>query len=143
MATPSSIERLNSFLRGEIAAVETYQLALTKQHISAARDELLMNLKSHQDRVMMLQDAIEALGGQPVSGAGPWGTFAKAIEAGTKPLGAKVAIAALEEAEDDGVRDYESELDHLDLVSRRIVLNDLLPAQHRTHDRLIALKHRI
>ena len=77
MATKSSVDKLNEFLRGEMSAVETYQMALDKlEGASAARDELIVNLKSHQDRVIALQDAIVALGGTPAKSSGPWGTFA-------------------------------------------------------------------
>lgn len=144
MGTKSSIDQLNSFLRGEISAVETYQLALEKiDHISTARDELLVNLKSHQDRVMMLQEAIQQLGGEPATGSGPWGTFAKTVERGAKTLGEKAAIAALEEGEDHGLKDYKSDIDKLDVEARSLVSEKLLPAQQQTHDRLSALKHRM
>ena len=144
MGTKSSVEQLNSFLRGEISAVETYQLALEKiDHISTARDELLVNLKSHQDRVMMLQDAIRMLGGEPATSSGPWGTFAKVVERGAKTLGEKATIAALEEGEDHGLKDYKKDIDDLDYDCRSLVTDKLLPAQQQTHDRLSALKHRM
>lgn len=144
MATKSSVEQLNSFLRGEISAVETYQLALEKiDHISTARDELLVNLKSHQDRVMMLQDAIRALGGEPATDSGPWGTFAKVVEKGAKVLGEKATIAALEEGEDHGLKDYKADLNDLDFQARELVQQKLLPEQQHTHDRLSKLKHRM
>ena len=144
MATRSSVEQLNSFLRGEISAVETYQMALDKvDDISTARDELLVNLKSHQDRVMMLQDFITAAGGEPVTGSGPWGAFAKVVEGGAKVLGKKAAIAALEEGEDHGVKDYKADLADLEPQARIMVETKLRPAQQQTHDRLSALKHRM
>ncbi len=144
MGTKSSVEQLNSFLRGEISAVETYQMALDKvDDISTARDELLVNLKSHQDRVMMLQEAIVAAGGEPATGSGPWGAFAKVVEGGAKVLGKKAAIAALEEGEDHGVKDYKADLDDLDPQARMLVETQLRPAQQQTHDRLSALKHRM
>lgn len=144
MATKSSVEQLNSFLRGEISAVETYQLALEKiDHISTTRDELLVNLKSHQDRVMMLQDAIRALGGEPATSSGPWGTFAKVVERGAKVLGEKAAVAALEEGEDHGLKDYKADLNDLDFQARELVQQQLLPQQQVTHDRLSKLKHRL
>ena len=143
MATKSSIEQLNSFLRGEISAVETYQMALDKvDDISTARDELLVNLKSHQDRVMMLQEAIIAAGGTPATGSGPWGVFAKVVEGGAKALGKKAAIAALEEGEDHGLRDYKAD-DELEPQTRMLLETQLRPAQQLTHDRLSALKHRM
>ena len=144
MATKSSVEQLNSFLRGEISAVETYQMALDKvDDISTARDELLVNLKSHQDRVMMLQDAIVAAGGEPATSSGPWGAFAKVIEGGAKVLGKKAAIAALEEGEDHGVKDYKVDVKDLEPEARMMLETKLRPAQQQTHDRLSALKHRM
>ena len=144
MATKSSIEQLNSFLRGEIAAVETYQMALNKlDKISTARDELLVNLKSHQDRVAMLQDAILAVGGKPAEGSGPWGVVAKAVEGTAKVLGDKMAVSALEEGEDHGLKDYQIDLGDLEPQYRQLVANQLLPQQQLTHDRLSALKRRM
>lgn len=104
MATKSSVDQLNSFLRGEMSAVETYQQAIDKlEPSSTSRDQLLVNLKSHQDRVMMLRDAITELGGTPAEGSGPWGAFAKVVEGGAKAFGDKAAVAALEEGEDHGL----------------------------------------
>ena len=144
MGTKSSIEKLNSFLRGEISAVETYQMALDKlDAISAARDELLVNLKSHQDRVMMLRDAIVQCGGTPADSSGPWGTFAKVVEGGAKAFGEKAAVAALEEGEDHGLKDYKSDMSDLDFEARELVRGKLLPEQKQTHDRLSALKKRL
>jgi hypothetical protein len=146
MGTKSSVDQLNSFLRGEISAVETYRMALAKvEEISTVRDELLANLKSHQDRVFVLEDAIRAVGGEPAGGSGPWGVFAKGIEGGAKIFGRKAAISALEEGEDHGLKDYKTELDDddLDVGTRRIVSDQLLPAQQLTHDRLSSLKKRV
>jgi len=144
MATRSNVEQLNSFLRGELSAVETYQMALDKvDHISTARDELLVNLKSHQDRVMILQEAIIAAGGKPANSSGPWGVFAKAVEGSAKILGEKAAIAALEEGEDHGVKDYKVDVKDLDPQARMLLETKLRPAQKQTHDRLSALKHRL
>ena len=143
MGTKSSIDQLNSFLRGEMSAVETYRMALDKiDRTSSARDELLANMKSHQDRVMALQDAVVALGGTPSKNSGPWGSFAKAIEGTAKVLGDKAAIAALEEGEDHGLKDYKGERDELNPECQTIV-SRLLPMQQQTHDRLSALKHRM
>jgi uncharacterized protein (TIGR02284 family) len=143
MGTKSNIDQLNSFLRGEMAAVETYQMAIDKLDAnSTARDELLVNLKSHQDRVMMLQDALTALGGTPAKSSGPWGAFAKAVEGTATTLGDKMAVSALEEGEDHGLKDYKTDIDKLDPGCRNIVAQ-LLPQQQQTHDRMSALKRRI
>jgi demethoxyubiquinone hydroxylase (CLK1/Coq7/Cat5 family) len=144
MGPESTIERLNSFLRGEISAVETYQMALGKiDHISTVRDELLVNLKSHEDRIMMLQDAIRELDGEPALTSGPWGALAKTVEKSATVLGEKAAVAALEEGEDHGLADYQQDLDELGDRERQLVTDRLLPAQQRTHDRLSDLKKRL
>jgi hypothetical protein len=144
MGTKSSIEQLNSFLRGEMSAVETYRMALDKlDRTSTARDQLLVNLKSHEDRVLALHEAITAAGGTPAEGSGPWGTFAKIVEGAAKALGEKAAVAALEEGEDHGLKDYKAEIDDLDPTCRQLVINQLIPQQQQTHDRLSALKRRL
>jgi uncharacterized Zn-binding protein involved in type VI secretion len=138
MATKSSVDKLNEFLRGEMSAVETYQMALDKlEGTSAARDELIVNLKSHQDRVIALQDAIVAVGGTPAKSSGPWGAFAKLVEGAAKVLGEKAAIDALEEGED-----YRKDMDQLDPRGRQIV-GGMIAMQQQTHDRLSALKRRM
>ena len=143
MATKSSIDELNKLLRGELSAVETYQMALDKlDDNSAARSEIESAMRSHQNRVMMLRDAVVACGGKPAQSSGPWGAFAKAVEGTAKVFGDKAAIAALEEGEDHGLKEYKKELDDddLDAETRVIVANQLLPAQQQTHFRLSNLK---
>jgi len=143
MGSKSSIDQLNSFLRGEMSAVETYQMALDKlDRTSTARDELLANLKSHQDRVTSLKDAILATGGTPAKSSGPWGSLAKVVEGAAKVLGEKAAIAALEEGEDHGLKDYRA--DGAELAPEcKTMVGRLLPMQQQTHDRLSALKRRM
>src|SRR5437868_10241429 len=103
MATKTNVDELNKLLRGELSAVETYQMALDKlEKDSSARFEVETNMASHQNRAMMLRDAILAIGGEPAKGSGPWGIVAKAVEGGAQLFGEKAAIAALEEGEDHG-----------------------------------------
>jgi uncharacterized protein (TIGR02284 family) len=146
MAKKSSVDQLNSFLRGELSAVETYRMALDKlDQTSPTRMELEACMASHQQRVSELREAILAIGGTPSDSSGPWGVFAKAVEGTAKVFGDKAAIGALEEGEDHGLRDYREELDDVDLdvESKQILTNRLLPAQQATHDRMSALKHRM
>jgi Domain of unknown function (DUF2383) len=144
MGTKSSVDQLNSFLRGEISAVETYHLALGKlDDDSPSRAELETVLASHEDRVSMLRDAIVMSGGTPAESSGPWGVFAKAVEGSARIFGDKAAIAALEQGEDHGLDDYKDDLDKLDTESRILVTDRLLPLQKQTHDRISALKKRL
>lgn len=144
MGEKSSIDQLNHYLRGEISAVETYRMALDKlDEASTARSELESCLQSHQSRVILLKDAIVAAGGTPAESSGPWGVFAKAVEGGALILGDKVAVAALEEGEDHGLKDYKAEVGDLDAATRALVTSRLVPEQERTHDQMSSLKHRL
>lgn len=139
-----NIDHLNSFLRGEISAVETYRMALEKlDRGSTARSELENCMRSHEERVQFLRDQIRRLGGTPASSSGSWGVFARAVEGGARVLGDKIAIAALEEGEDHGLKDYKHDIDKLDPVCRELVRSRLLPAQQETHARMSSLKRRL
>lgn len=144
MGEKSSIDQLNHYLRGEISAVETYRMALDKLDVgSTARMEVESCLRSHQTRVALLQDAIFAAGGTPVQTSGPWGMFAKVVEGGARILGDKAAVAALEEGEDHGLKDYKAHAAELDEKARTLVSSRLMPEQQRTHDRMSTLKKRL
>ena len=144
MGQKSSIDQLNHYLRGEISAVETYRMALDKLDAgSTARAELESCLQSHQSRVALLQDAIVAAGGTPTQSSGPWGVFAKVVEGGARILGDKAAVAALEEGEDHGLKDYRVNIAELDTTARTLVSSRLIPEQQRTHDRMSSLKKRL
>jgi uncharacterized protein (TIGR02284 family) len=135
----NDIKRLNSLLRGERSAVETYEQCIEKvdggplvQHLSTLKS-------SHAARVQKLSSVIMQLGGRPEDSSGAWGTFAKLVEGGAKAFGQKAAIAALEEGEDHGKKEYE-DLEDLSPTTRQFVEMELLPEQQRTHDALSHLK---
>ena len=136
----TDVETLNSFLRGEISAVETYRQAIGHVTDDRLRSQLEDCLHDHEHRVESLRDRIEKLGGKPAEGSGVWGTFAKLVQAGADVLGEKTAIQALEEGEDHGLADYQRDMDKTHGEARRFVRMELLPAQKRTHERLSRLK---
>lgn len=138
--TDKSVDTLNSFLRGEISAVETYRQAIG--HVTDERTRSLLEdcQKDHEQRVAAIRERVEKLGGKPAEGSGPWGVFAKLVQAGADTLGEKTAIQALEEGEDHGLADYQRDMDQLHGEARRFARMELLPAQKRTHERLSRLK---
>jgi hypothetical protein len=142
-STEKNLDTLNSFLRGEISAVETYRQALEKIDDVTLRPRLQECWRSHEERAAKLRNMIAQLGGKPAEGSGAWGGFAKLVEGGAKVFGVKAALAALEEGEDHGLRMYRSDLDKLDATSRSFVETDLLAAQQRSHDTMSALKHSV
>ena len=136
----NDVDQLNSFLRGELSAVETYGQALGKIDEQRSLSVLRENRASHERRADALRQYIRSIGGQPSQESGAWGTFAKAVEGGAAALGTGAAIAALEEGEDHGLADYRRDLSELSAESRVFVTTELLPLQQRTHEALSTLK---
>ena len=139
----STVDTLNSFLRGEISAVETYRQAIEKLNDVTARTELEICQRSHEWRVQQLKEQVQRYGGVPSDSSGAWGSFARLIEGGAKTFGDKAAISALEEGEDHGLKLYRNDVSKLDPVARTFIETDVLPAQERTHRALSSLKHSI
>lgn len=134
-----NVDQLNSFLRGEISAVETYKMAIDKLAKSPHLNMLKENLRSHEERVAQLGAEITKGGGTPADSSGAWGTFAKLIEGAGAVFGEKSAIAALEEGEDHGRNDYQRELNKADATDRDLIQR-MLTEQLRTHAALSAIK---
>ena len=130
----STIERLNELVRGELASVETYDLALHAIRDSELMGPLRQIRNSHERRVNLLCERIRSLGGEPAKSSGVWGAFARAIQRGADMLGNRVALAALEEGEDQAKKRYTRDLDELYMAEREFVERDLVPEQIRTLD---------
>jgi len=132
------IASLNSLLRGEISAVETYDHAIT--HIQdEAVDDLIANRDCHSKRVDLLSNKIRDQGGEPDDGSGMWGALAKLVEGSAALINTKTVIAALEEGEDLGLAQYRKP-GSLDSSSIQLVQKVLLPRQQETHERMRMLK---
>jgi demethoxyubiquinone hydroxylase (CLK1/Coq7/Cat5 family) len=130
------IAKLNDFLKNEIAAVETYGQCIAKSDRFPTLERLIELRQSHAERASLLKERIVALGGKPAEGAGVWGGVAKLVEGGAKAFGEKAALSALEEGEDKGLKDYNTEIDDLSDSSRQFVASMILPEQQRSHDAL-------
>jgi hypothetical protein len=144
MELNKSVDALNSLLRGEISAVETYDQALQKLKDDAAVASQLSECRSsHEERVELLRSEIARLGGEPADGSGPWGAFAKLVEGGAKAFGRAAAIAALEEGEDHGLKEYRDELPKLDASMRSSLEPKLMSEQQQTHRAMSTLKKTI
>jgi hypothetical protein len=135
-------ETLNSLLRGELAAVETYRHVIARLGIEAPHD-LDICLQSHDQRAERLAEHITLAGGTPVSGSGLWGAFARVVEAGAALIGPRALFAALEEGEDQGLTDYRAALDRVDAAGLALLRGVLLPEQIRTHALMSSLCRRL
>jgi demethoxyubiquinone hydroxylase (CLK1/Coq7/Cat5 family) len=135
-----TINQLNSFLRGELSAVEAYHQAIHKLGTFSHRATLEECSRSHEQRVVLLEYEIRRRGGEPAKSSGSWGAFTKLVEGGAALLGEKAAVAALEEGEDHGRDDYRRDVNDLDQEARRFVEARVVPEQLRTHGAMSALK---
>ncbi|MEO5731843.1 MAG: DUF2383 domain-containing protein [Byssovorax sp.] len=143
MVTEKTIDKMNEFLRGEVSAVETYDLALGKTKHTELVSSLQQLRDEHAQRVALIRQQIVAWGGAPSEGSGVWGAFTKAVQAGADLLGDATAIAALEEGEDHGLRMYRDALadtDVDDAALKSFVSTELLPAEQKSHDACRSLK---
>jgi len=141
--TTETVDQLNSFLRGEISAVETYRQAVDALKGTDNAAMLAQWQQSHESRVGLLRDKITQLGGTPADGSGPWGSFVALVEGGAAAIGWKTAIAALEEGEDHGLKDYRTDLAKLDTETQNFIRQRILPEQQKTHDAVSGLKKQI
>jgi len=139
----NSIDQLNSFLRGEMSAVETYRQALEALKTTSHAQELADCKQSHETRVSLLADAVRELGGIPADSPGVWGAFTKAVEGSAAAFGERTAVAALEEGEDHGNRDYDADVAKLSGAVRSFIETRVIPLQRNTHATVSALKKQL
>ncbi len=135
----SEIEQLNSFLRGELSAVETYTQCIKKLEDVDLCVRLGQLRASHAARVDLLTARVARSGGAPDSTSGAWGAFAKFAEGGAGIFGSSAAISMLKEGEDHGKSVYLANLGDLNASNQRFINGEILPEQLRTRDMLAAI----
>lgn len=144
-STAEMTDQLNSMLRGELAATETYQQALAKVGDDPGAAELKQIHVEHRTAANELRKMVHQFGGQPDQDSGAWGVFAKTVEGAAKLFGDTAALKALKEGEEHGLKTYEGALQDKELAPevQAYVRSTLLP-QTRAHiatlDRLMARK---
>jgi uncharacterized protein (TIGR02284 family) len=105
------IETLNSLLRGERSALETYEGVIKNQDEGAPRVQLEQICSDHRDRVAELERHVISLGGKPGTSSGTWGVVASVVQTVANVIGDKTAVYSLKEGEELGLRSYESSLE--------------------------------
>jgi hypothetical protein len=122
---------LHRLLRGELAAVESYENALRDVQDHPAHDLLWSFLEDHRRAVSVLNRHTTLAGDTPATSAGVWGAFARAVEKAASWVDDPTTLKALKEGEVHGVDEYRNALseNHLDPALRKIVEEELLPLQ--------------
>jgi CBS domain-containing protein len=125
---------IDSLVRGELSAVETYKQALAKVGHEPIADELRRIELEHEEAVDLLFESLRRHGKEIPRSSGLWGTWSKAVEGTAKIFGGKAAIKALKEGEEHGLHDYEDALkdEVIDPEVKALIRSKLLP-QTRAH----------
>jgi len=135
MSHDYDIAKLNELLRGELAAVETYEQCIERVEDVSLHSKLSNLCLSHRERIDRLRATITQLGGEPDQSSGPWGTMARLIENTAGVFGKRAAVSALIEGEEHGEKQYR-ETDDLSPEVRRLVGEELWADQRRTMEML-------
>jgi rubrerythrin len=141
-------DEMNKLLKNELSAIETYHQALEKEdtdpeHITAI-NELSAILDDHQRAASRIEVAIRQKGGEPVHTSGAWGTWSKIVMGTAQLFGDTVALKALKEGEESGLKDYEGVLRDTDIPEdAKALVSDLVATQRMHVQRLDSLMSRI
>src|SRR5262249_7551842 len=78
---------LNSLLRGELSAVETYRQVLDKVTNDIGASDLRRIEGEHREAVSLLRSHVVMKGSEPDATSGAWGTWAKSVMGASKAFG--------------------------------------------------------
>lgn len=115
--TAAGTDTLNSLLRGEMSAIETYRQALEKLGKETGTEQLRSMQRDHRDAADGLWHHVGRQGEKPAEGSGAWGAFAKAVEGTAKVFGNAAALKALKEGEEHGLKQYQDALADKDVAA--------------------------
>jgi hypothetical protein len=135
-------ETLNGLLRTELAAIETYHLALRKVRRQPCAAELHALETEHRSAAEALRQSVRRRAGRPARSSGAWGTWARIVEGTAQLFGNVAALRALRDGEVRCIAHYEGALagEDIDQPARTLIASELLPAARArltTLDRLI------
>jgi hypothetical protein len=123
------IDALNALLRGEVAAVETYDQVIAKFAGQPQAGELQRIRDEHTESAAVLRERVRHFGGDPAEGSGLWGKLTAAITGTAKIFGPAAALATLKQGEEFGIGQYENALcdPEVDREDKDLIRNRLLP----------------
>ncbi len=133
MQNEQSVEQLNRLLRGELSAIETYEQALQRVKDASATDTLRRLAEDHRSAADILRQQVALCGGTPDHDSGAWGVWARTVEGTASLLGDNLAIKALKEGEEHGLKEYQDVAsdDSIPYSARNLIASDLLTRQRQ------------
>src|SRR5215471_13997211 len=124
----TTVEHLNSLLRGEISAAETYRMAIEK--VEGDRPTELASLReiarAHGEHAQKLRAEIRRLGGEAGDSSGAWGAWAKSVEGVSSLFGDESALKALKEGEEHVLKEYQDAAEDADASGRHLILETMI-----------------
>lgn len=135
------IDALNALLRGEVAAVETYDIILPRFESQASSARLQRIRDEHSEAAAVLRERVRHFGGDPAEGSGLWGKLAAAITGTANVFGPSIALGTLKQGEEFGVGRYEGTLSDpsVDDADKELIRFRLLPRCRHHVDELSRL----
>ena len=121
-------DTLQSLLRGEMSAMETYQKALEKVDGYPEGAQLRQIYMDHSHAVQVLRNLLMRYQAELPTSSGAWGTFANAVQSTANLFGDKAALKALKEGEEHAIKDYMRALDDPEVATevKAMIRSDLL-----------------
>ncbi len=132
--TGEAVRQINSLLRGEISAAETYRMAIEKvSDGNAAGDvQVLRQMQQEHGRAAQeLRERIRSLGGEPSDSSGAWGAWAQTVQGTMNLFGDTAALKSLKEGEEHGLKDYQEAIDDTDPLTTSLIQSELIPNQQK------------
>jgi uncharacterized protein (TIGR02284 family) len=133
MQTEQSVEQLNRLLRGELSAIETYEQALQRVKDLTTTDTLRRLAEDHRSAADILRQQVALCGGTPDQDSGAWGVWARTVEGTASMLGETIALKALKEGEEHGLKEYQDVAadESVAYSARNLIASDLLTRQRQ------------
>lgn len=135
------IASVQSLLRGEIAAVETYDKAIASFEGDETASRLTQIRGEHIEAVNTLREQVRDYGEQAADTSGAWGSFASAVTGIAKQIGPSTVLATLKKGEERGVSQYQAVLegDQISEEFKNTIRHSLMPRCQRHLSELDAL----
>ncbi len=131
MSTKS--EKIQSIIKGERAAVETYGQVFEKYGDDSQIDKLRYFSKDHKEAVIELNNMAQRNNIEIPESSGVWGSWSKLVTGTATLLGKKSALKALKEGEEHGLKEYEELLSSSSVPDnmKMLVNNKFIPMQKK------------
>lgn len=133
--------KVNRLLRGELAATETYQLAMASASEKVV-DELSAIHRDHRSAANSWRELAHHAGVKPIRRSGVFGMLVKAVERTATFLGDNAMLRGLKMGEEHGIRSYQRALrNNCTPECEKLIRATLLPQTHAHIDALDRLLH--